>query len=57
MDDVLALSVNTDISDFVDIDDSFVIGIIGYRVYGGSDDSPFAHDGSIKFNYGELSYV
>jgi hypothetical protein len=57
MDEALTLSVDTDVSDFVDIDDSFVIGMIGYWAYGGADDSPYTHDGSIKFNHGELSYL
>jgi phage tail P2-like protein len=57
MNDALSLSVDTDIADAVAMDDSFVIGMIGYWVYGDADDSLFTHDGSIKFNYGELSYL
>jgi hypothetical protein len=57
MDDAISLSVSTNISDHIDISESFVIGMIGYWTYGSAVDPPYTHDGSIKFNYGELSYL
>jgi hypothetical protein len=55
MGEELTVSMGINMSDRPDMSDELVVGMIGYWTYGGADNSPRSHDGSIGFNYGVLS--
>jgi hypothetical protein len=54
MDEEIELSCNMEFSDPVEMSDDFEINMIGYWTYGDEDNPKHTHDGSIRFNYGEI---